>query len=213
MLVHSEDVSSKTVPRKKKQTVFQRVYAGVTTSKPNRGANVAGRPWIVTFRNVSVEGQVVRARRSSHERRKSRTLCSGLSLWHYAVLFLLRVNPLRGKNDGLRTKQLKPPTPDGTAWPITPQDWERSGFGRRWERLTQHQWSFGRWRRGRSRCGGCGGPNNGTDLREHHRPCVQSRCAQVCALAALRGDQPDSASVPSGWSTKSEPANPLVKDR
>jgi len=144
-----------------------------------------------------------------------RTLCSGLSLWHYAVLFLLRVNPLRGKNDGLRTKQLKPPTPDGTAWPITPQDWERSGFGRRWERLTQHQWSFGRWRRGRSRCGGCGGPNNGTDLprlrallwlldtdleenrdgndmREHHRPCVQSRCAQVCALAALRGDQPDS---------------------
>jgi len=163
MLVHSEDVSSKTVPRKKKQTVFQRVYAVVTTSKPKRGANVAGRPWIVTFRNVSVEGQVVRARRSSHERRKSRTLCSGLSLWHDAVLFLLRVNPLRGKNDGVRTKQLKPPTPDGTAWPITPQDWERSGFGRRWERLTQHQWSFGRWRRGRSRCGGCGGPNNGTD--------------------------------------------------
>jgi hypothetical protein len=100
-----------------------------------------------------------------------RTLCSVLSLWHYAVLFLLRVNPLRGKNDGLRTKQLKPPTPDGTAWPITPQDWERSGFGRRWERLTQHQWSFGRWRRGRSRCGGCGGPNNGTDLPRLLRCC------------------------------------------
>src|SRR5260370_41264789 len=70
MLVNIEDVSSKTVPRKKKQTVFQRVYAVVTTSKPKRGANVAGRPWIVTFRNVSVEGKVVRARRSSHERRQ-----------------------------------------------------------------------------------------------------------------------------------------------
>ena len=56
MLVNIEDVSSKTVPRKKKQTVFQRVYAVVTTSKPKRVANVAGRPWIVTFRNVSVEG-------------------------------------------------------------------------------------------------------------------------------------------------------------
>jgi hypothetical protein len=55
MLVNIEDVSSKTVPRKKKQTVFQRVYAVVTTSKPKRGANVAERPWIVTFRNVSVE--------------------------------------------------------------------------------------------------------------------------------------------------------------
>ncbi len=32
---------------------------------------------------------------------------------------------------------------------------------------------------------------DGNDMREHHRPCVQSRCAQVCALAALRGDQPD----------------------
>jgi hypothetical protein len=52
---------------------------------------------------------------------------------------------------------------------------------------------------------------DGNDMREHHRPCVQSRCAQVCALAALRGDQPDSASVPSGWSTKSEPAHPLVR--
>jgi hypothetical protein len=70
MLVNIEDVSSKTVPRKKKQTVFQRVYAVVTTSKPKRVANVAGRPWIVTFRNVSVEGQVLRARRSSHERRQ-----------------------------------------------------------------------------------------------------------------------------------------------
>src|SRR6266566_4965107 len=33
---------------------------------------------------------------------------------------------------------------------------------------------------------------DGNDMREHHRPCVQGRCAQVCALAALRGDQPDS---------------------
>jgi len=97
-----------------------------------------------------------------------RALCSGLSLWWLAVFFLLQVKHLRRKNDGLRTKQLDPPTPDGAAWPITPQDWERSGFGRRWrwERLKQHRWSFNgeRWRSCRSRCVGRGGPNNSTDL-------------------------------------------------
>jgi hypothetical protein len=97
-----------------------------------------------------------------------RALCSGLSLWWLAVFFLLQLKHLRRKNDGLRTKQLDPPTPDGAAWPITPQDWERSGFGRRWrwERLKQHRWSFngGRWRSCRSRCVGRGGPNHRTDL-------------------------------------------------
>src|SRR6266487_408671 len=71
-------------------------------------------------------------------------LCAGLSLRRFAVLFLLPLKHLRRKNDGLRTKQLEPPTPDGTAWPITPQDWERSGFGRgwRWERIKHHRWGF-----------------------------------------------------------------------
>ena len=43
---------------------------------------------------------------------------------------------------------------------------------------------------------------DGNDMREHHRPCVQSRCAQVCALAALRGDQPDERIRAIGWEHK-----------
>src|SRR6266516_5757501 len=94
-------------------------------------------------------------------------LCAGLSLRRFAVLFLLPLKHLRRKNDGLRTKQLEPATPDGTAWPITPQDWERSGFGGklRWKRLKHRRRSLngGRWRRCRKRCVGRDRPNHRTD--------------------------------------------------
>jgi hypothetical protein len=33
---------------------------------------------------------------------------------------------------------------------------------------------------------------DGNDTRERRRPCAESRCAQVCALALLRDDQPGS---------------------
>ena len=96
-----------------------------------------------------------------------RTLRAGLSLWRFALVFLLRLQRSRRKHDGLRTKQLDPPTPDATAWPITPKDWERSGFGRklRWKRLKHRR------RRCRNRCVGRGGPYNGT-----HLPRLERRC-------------------------------------
>jgi hypothetical protein len=89
-----------------------------------------------------------------------RTLSSGVSLWRFALVFLLPLQPSRWKHDGLRTKQLDPPTPDGTAWPITPQDWERSGCGRklRWKRLKHRR------RRCRNRCVRRERPNHRTNL-------------------------------------------------
>src|SRR6266581_5629343 len=61
---------------------------------------------------------------------------------------------------------MKKAPPDGTAGAITPQDWERSGFRRRWSRQGHYRWSFngGRWMHCRSRCVGREGPNHSTDL-------------------------------------------------
>src|SRR5713101_3831543 len=74
-----------------------------------------------------------------------RPLCSGLQVIVADRLVLFWLKRAKGEVDGLCAQQTNPSTAQVTAWPISPQDWVRSGLGR-W--LPQRRGSFKRVRGG-----------------------------------------------------------------
>src|SRR5450631_1165897 len=75
------------------------------------------------------------------------SLCSGLQVSVLGLHPLFELYRAKGKGDGLCTKQTRPSTADGTAWPITPKKRMRSRW-RKWEkRFLQYRRSFKRVRR------------------------------------------------------------------
>ena len=96
-----------------------------------------------------------------------RPLCPGLHVIVLDLLLLFWLSRAKGEGDGLGAKQTHPSTAYLTAFPISPQDWVRSGFGRRlrWRRLhhSRRRCSGLRWRLRPNRWVGRDWPTNRTD--------------------------------------------------